>query len=556
MSMAGGGSPFLALERCALFEGLARDELDAIAASMRPRTFEAGEVLCTAGDPGDRLFVVVDGLLSVVPAAEEAEGAAVARLRRGEVAGAESLVTGDPRSATVLAAAHSEVLELDRSAFSSLTERFPSILVNAVRLLQRRLTRANVRDERVRGEVVALLTGPSMAEIVPEALDAASSASPGPLAFLDARTGFHDAMARVDELLDGHRGVVTTGRAEGESAALLLERVEDRAVLLVSDEREVPQLAAHERVDMVAAPPARSTSPPGSGAISPAPGSGLALGAGGAKGYAHVGALQVLEEAGYPIDAVSGQQHRRDRRHATSRSDGRGRRSSVALRTAFDEEAVAATFSSGLGGARRAWRDGRSCARRRRARFEDPDPVRGHDRRPDLTARRGPPAPGPLWEALLAATAARGHVPAPRARRPPARGRPRACPRAHGGGHSSRGGRVGVGQPHPARRRWRPGPGSRPPPPPSPRGAARACSRPCSRSWTSRSSRRAPAHAASPTWSSRRASGPRAGATSSSPTSSWRGRGRPARRQLARAAGLAGLEAAASQVALSSHDHG
>ena len=33
---------------------------------------------------------------------------------------------------------------------------------------------------------------------------------------------------------------------------------------------------------------------------------GLALGAGGAKGYAHVGALQAFEEAGYVVDYVSG----------------------------------------------------------------------------------------------------------------------------------------------------------------------------------------------------------------------------------------------------------
>lgn len=33
---------------------------------------------------------------------------------------------------------------------------------------------------------------------------------------------------------------------------------------------------------------------------------GLALGAGGAKGYAHVGVLQVLEEAGYVVDCVAG----------------------------------------------------------------------------------------------------------------------------------------------------------------------------------------------------------------------------------------------------------
>ena len=33
---------------------------------------------------------------------------------------------------------------------------------------------------------------------------------------------------------------------------------------------------------------------------------GLALGAGAARGYAHIGVLEVLEEAGIPIDYVSG----------------------------------------------------------------------------------------------------------------------------------------------------------------------------------------------------------------------------------------------------------
>jgi predicted acylesterase/phospholipase RssA len=33
---------------------------------------------------------------------------------------------------------------------------------------------------------------------------------------------------------------------------------------------------------------------------------GLALGAGGAKGYAHIGVFQVLQAAGYTVDYVAG----------------------------------------------------------------------------------------------------------------------------------------------------------------------------------------------------------------------------------------------------------
>ena len=43
----------------------------------------------------------------------------LARLRRGEVVGEMSLVTGEARSATVVANVPTEVLELDREAFAA-----------------------------------------------------------------------------------------------------------------------------------------------------------------------------------------------------------------------------------------------------------------------------------------------------------------------------------------------------------------------------------------------------------------------------------------------------
>ena len=56
---------------------------------------------------------------------------------------------------------------------------------------------------------------------------------------------------------------------------------------------------------LAAAPAAAATAAPGS-APSAAPGIGLALSGGGAKGFAHIGVLKVLEEAGVPVDYVSG----------------------------------------------------------------------------------------------------------------------------------------------------------------------------------------------------------------------------------------------------------
>jgi NTE family protein len=96
----------------ALFEGLDAAAMESISRRMRQRRFAARDVICRQGEPGDSLFVIRSGLAQVI---DEAAGSrTVARLRRGEMVGEMSLVTGEARSATVVANVPTEVLELDR----------------------------------------------------------------------------------------------------------------------------------------------------------------------------------------------------------------------------------------------------------------------------------------------------------------------------------------------------------------------------------------------------------------------------------------------------------
>ena len=62
--------------------------------------YAAGETIVRQGDSGRSLFVVVRGEASVRLAGTDGE---VARLRNGDVFGEMSLLTGEPRTATVLA---------------------------------------------------------------------------------------------------------------------------------------------------------------------------------------------------------------------------------------------------------------------------------------------------------------------------------------------------------------------------------------------------------------------------------------------------------------------
>ena len=321
------------LARNPLFDGLPPESLDGLAAGMTRRTFQPGDVICRAGEPGDSLFVIVDGLARVTGS----DGVdVVARLRRGDVLGEMSLVSDEPRSATVIAAVPTTVLELGRDDFASLIGRHPEILSNLNRILSRRLaeTTARVADPRSRGEAVAVLVGEAGARVVPQLIEATEAATPRPVGSLDARPSPQTALSALDDLLASRATVVVPVSLGQELLRQLLEAV-DRTVALVSSKDELDQVAAAlapgERAEVVvlaepgderleptpSTPVLRVFTVEPSGALGPRESAwlgrhlartklGLALGAGGAKGYAHVGALYVLEEAGYTVDLVAG----------------------------------------------------------------------------------------------------------------------------------------------------------------------------------------------------------------------------------------------------------
>ena len=116
-----------------LFDGLddtARDELHA---QSRPRVLQAPAVLCRAGDRSDSLYLVERGVLHVL---DGNTGALLGRQRAGDVVGEVALLTGEPRSATLLARVPGAVSELSREAFLAVAARHPVLLADMSRILR------------------------------------------------------------------------------------------------------------------------------------------------------------------------------------------------------------------------------------------------------------------------------------------------------------------------------------------------------------------------------------------------------------------------------------
>jgi small-conductance mechanosensitive channel/CRP-like cAMP-binding protein len=97
-----------------LFATLDDDQRRAIASATRTRTYGDGEAIVKQGNPGDSMFVVGTGGAVVVL---EPDRRPVATLEPGGYFGEMSLLTGEARTATVLARGDTVVLEIDAEVF-------------------------------------------------------------------------------------------------------------------------------------------------------------------------------------------------------------------------------------------------------------------------------------------------------------------------------------------------------------------------------------------------------------------------------------------------------
>ena len=440
--------------RAALFEGLSTAALADVRRRMRPRRFAAGDVICREGEPGESLFVIENGLALVTleSAGAKADPAlTVGRLRRGEVVGEMALLTGEPRSATVVAAVATTALELDREGFAAVVARHPGVIMNLGRIVSRRLHRTTAARRRpTRGEVVALVVdqrGTALAEPILAATDAASprgvaavdltGALPlGPLVPTVEDRSVESAVASLDDLLPRHGTVLIVTEIGQDRLPTLLEQA-DRAIAVVGVEG-ADRLTMLGGVDLDAVEVVLVTDGPadairmvaGARVIrSCSPGRpagdvtwvgrylartrlGLALGAGGAKGYAHVAAVQVLEEAGYAVDCVAGS--------SIGAMVGAwlalgqdGVAIEATMRGAFNPETVAAMFRlsmSGLSSGQDAMI--RVCRETTEGRSFTDLRIPLVAMTVDLDAREPCPiTDGPVWEALVAATSLPGMFP-------------------------------------------------------------------------------------------------------------------------------------------------
>ncbi len=120
------------LNEVELFEHLSADDRASLAEVVDCRELQAGSVLFHAGEPGESLFVVKSGEVELYIKDTAGQKIVLTIAHSGEIFGELALLDRGPRTATAVALADSELLELDREDLLLLFQKTP---VAALRLL-------------------------------------------------------------------------------------------------------------------------------------------------------------------------------------------------------------------------------------------------------------------------------------------------------------------------------------------------------------------------------------------------------------------------------------
>ena len=329
-----------------LFGGLPEDARKLIEERLERIRVESGEWLMRKGDPGDALYLVETGRLAVVRG-EQPDGSidddeieVLRVLGPGATVGELALVTGDPRSASVTASRDSGLLKLSYEDFRNLMTTVPTFNQALVSALGRQLQASGGLPEDLPEHktfaVVPLLEGMNVSGIADGVRRA--FAGLGKVAVLDpsvAETGDPDSWGHLlDESERRYdRVILVADRSEGEWRKFCVRQT-DRLVCIAPAQmppsnREMPRLKGCDLV-LVGADHPPEVAMAWIGLLEPRArhriragtdregdleraarrltGSslGLVLGGGGARGFAHLGLIEVLEENGIAIDRVGG----------------------------------------------------------------------------------------------------------------------------------------------------------------------------------------------------------------------------------------------------------
>jgi len=324
------------------FAGLDEQILQAIATEVDWLSLPGGATLFEAGEPADALYVVLSGCLGVFVRELAGERRLTARIFAGDMTGEMGLISGRARSATVTALRDTELARLSRQAFDRVFRGYPEamlriaqITVDRLQLLQSHgarpthgahtftimphsieidvagfaATLVDALSRHGRTELVWSVRGAEHTSHWFHLVEAANDyvvyvADAGPSSWSKLCMRQADALlllARADAVASPWPHMPATTRNEALEQRCELVLLHDGPIVAGAGARWLsvqPRMALHHVRD--------ADDVPRIARLLTGRAVGLVLSGGGARGFAHIGAVKALREAGVPIDLTGG----------------------------------------------------------------------------------------------------------------------------------------------------------------------------------------------------------------------------------------------------------
>ena len=322
-----------------LFAGMDASALSALADELQSVCVPGGGMLFEQGDDADSLYLLLHGRMAAIRRDDDGRRRMLGTVTPGECVGETGLIAGEThavRFARVVALRYTELMRLSKEGFERLVALHPHAMLGMARLALRRFYGARGQPELA--HCVAILPGMSGVDVMGFARRfAAAYAGHESVELIDAERAEGKPSAWFSERESASRNLIYIGsenpawrdRCVRQSDAVLLlvdasrtpaqcslvpapnagPELPQHLVLLQCDEPRAggnrawrsafPHAVAHHHVrhDADIARLLRRLT---------GRARGLVLSGGGARGFAHLGVICALREAGYVFDYIGG----------------------------------------------------------------------------------------------------------------------------------------------------------------------------------------------------------------------------------------------------------
>ena len=136
------------LRNIPLFSKIEPSKLKLLAFTAERLAFGAGEILCRQGDEGDSAYIIIEGEADVLVDTDTGP-VTVATLGANDFLGETAILCDVPRTATVRARTDLETLMISKDLFFQLVCQFPSMSIEIMRELARRVERTTAQLREV-----------------------------------------------------------------------------------------------------------------------------------------------------------------------------------------------------------------------------------------------------------------------------------------------------------------------------------------------------------------------------------------------------------------------